>query len=208
MKRNRILLTVCTVILLVSICFCAVGISYAQNIEREQKTQALLDSSDEKLLSALSVIYAKAGNLMTSMPYATISLTQTALMKTYAGDTDGLAYLNSNANEYLENAFDNMDRIIAEYDMVMDKYNGSAYKSKRDELKSKFDKIEASSEELIARTRTLIAGTNSNYSGYYTAYCEQIQTLSSRLTSYADDIDEEYNAIMTKLLGSDFDYIK
>ncbi len=208
MKRNRILLTVCTVILLASICFCAVGVSYAQNAARDQKAQAVLDSSDEKLLAALSVIYAKSGNLMTGMPYATVTLTQTALMKTYAGDTDALSYLNSNVNEYLQNAFDMMDRIIAEYDLVIDKYKGSSYKDKRDELKEMLDKVRSSSKELVARTRTLISGTDSNYGSYYTAYVEQLQTLTSRLESYSGKIDNEYDAIMEKLLGSDFDFIK
>ncbi len=200
MKKNRILLTICTVILLVSICFCAVGVSSARG-------SGVLDDNDEKLLYSLSVVYSKSGNLITSMPYATITLTQTALMKTYAGDTDALAYLNSNVNEYLQNAFDNMDRIIAEYDTVIQKFDGDDYKDKRDELKSKFSKLESASKELVSRTRTLISGTDSNYSSYYTAYCEQIQTLSSRINSYADDIDDEYNAIMTKLMDDELDFI-
>ncbi len=208
MTKNRIIMTACTLILLVSICFCAVGISAAKEAEREQNVYALLDSKDEKLLCALSVIYAKAGNLMTAMPNATINLTQTALMKTYAGDTDALAYLNENVNEYLQNAFDQMDRIMQEYDKIIDEYGGSAYKSKRDSLQSMLDNVRSASRELVLRTRTLISGTNSNYDSYYTAYCEQLQKLSDRLVSYSGKIDSEYTAICEKLLGSEFDFIK
>lgn len=208
MKKNRIIITICTVMLLVSICFCAVAVSSAQSAKLNQKSQAVLDSNDEKLLAAVSVIYSKAGNLMTSMPYATISLSQTALMKTYSGDTDALSYFNSNVNKYLQNAFDAMDRIIAEYDQVIKKYGGSSYQGKRDDLKERLDKVRNASKELVSRTRTLISATDSNYAAYYTAYCEQIQTLASRLESYSSYIDDEYTAVMQKLMGSDFNFIQ
>ena len=204
--RSRVLLTVCTVILLVSVCFCAVGISAAKNAERTEEAKASLNTDDEKLVAALSVIYAKAGNLMTALPNATITLSQTALMKMYAGDTDARAYFDNNLNLYTQNAFDEMDRIKAEYTAVINKYNGSAYNTKRTELEKMLDNVRSASTELKERTRALIAASGSDYDAY-NAYCDQLQVLTDRLTSYSTKIDAEYTALMQKLLGNDFNYV-
>ena len=194
MKRN-ILLILCATVLLSAFIF-----NTAAN------TGAVLSSDDDKLIVALSAIYKKAGNLVISLPYATINLSQTALMKVFAGETDdALAYLNAHAAASLEqNAYNSMELILIEYDEVLSKYGypaAGAYRTKRAELAGHFSGLKSSSSELIRRTRALITGSESGFDGYYSAYCQQLIALTDRLENSAGKIDDEYNALIKVSLG-------
>ncbi len=204
-------LLVCVAVLLTVFCLSAVSVSMAQKSTAEFDTVKALASSNDKLAVALSVIYRRAGDLVVTLPYASINLSQTALMKVYSGElTDAILYLNTHADVELKNAHDAMDDILLDFDKVLKQYSvpsGSAYRSKRAELATTLSGLKSASSELIRRTRTLITGTNSGYDSYYTAYCEQLQGLSEKLQNAADKIDKEYDSLMSSLLGADYSLV-
>lgn len=201
----------CVAILLAAVCINSVSVSMAEKQAEEFDTALALANSADKTATAFSVLYKRAGDVVLALPYASINLSQTALMKVYSGEqNDAIRYLNTHADEELANAFAAMDAIIADFDKALSKYNvpsGSSYRSKRSKLVSTFNGLETAATELIRRTRTLIAGTDSGYDSYYTAYCEQLQKLSEKLQAAAELIDEEYDAIMSSLLGSDYSIV-
>jgi len=208
---KKSILMLCVAVLLTVFCLGAVNVSMAEKNAAEFDTVKALTSSNDKLATAVSVIYRRAGDLVVTLPYASINLSQTALMKVYSGEmTDAILYLNSHADVELKNAHDAMDDILLDFDKVLKQYAvpaGSSYRTKRAELATALSGLKSASTELIRRTRTLITGTNSAYDSYYTAYCEQLQILSEKLQSAADKIDKEYDAIMTSLLGSDYSLV-
>ena len=208
---KKTFLIFCVAVLLTVFCLSAVNVSMAEKTAAEFDAVMAVNNSDNKLSVALSVIYRRAGDLVVTLPYASINLSQTALMKVYSGEmTDAVLYLNTHADVELKNAHDAMDAILLDFDKALKQYavpSGSAYRTKRAELATAFSGLKNASSELIRRTRTLITGTNSAYDSYYTAYCEQLQSLSEKLQSTADKIDKEYDALMTALLGSDYSLV-
>lgn len=201
----------CVAVLLTALCLNTVNVTMAEKRAEEFDTVKAVTNSNDKLAIAVSVIYRRAGDLVISLPYASINLSQTALMKVYSGEmNDAIMYLNSHASTELKNAYDAMDDILADFDKVLKQYavpSGSSYRTKRAELATAFSALKSSAEELIRRTRNLITGTNTSYDSYYTAYCEQLQTLSDKLISASEKIDKEYDSIMTSLIGSDYSLV-
>lgn len=193
-------------VVLSAFCLCAVSSTRAETENGVQT--AALSGTDDKLTAAVSVLYKRAGDLVLSLPYASINLSQTALMKVYSGEQqDALLYLNTHADTELNNAYNAMEKILNDYDAVLRKYSapaGSAYRSKRTELSATFSGLKSACTELIRRTRTLITGEGSSYDSYYTAYCEQLVIVSERFEAAATAIGNEYDTAMTELLGSDY----
>lgn len=208
---KKTFLICCVAVLLAAFCISSVSVTMAEKKAEEFDTVKALTSTNDKLATAVSVLYRRAGDVVLSMPYATINLSQTSLMKVYSGEmTDAILYLNTHADKELKNAHDAMDDILSDFDKVLKQYNApssSSYRAKRAELATVFSGLKSASTELIRRTRTLITGTNSGYDNYYTAYCEQLQILSDKLISASEKIDKEYDAIMTSLLGSDYSMV-
>lgn len=201
----------CVAVLLTAFCLSSVNVTLAEKRAEEFDTVKTVTDSNDKLAIAVSAIYRRAGDLVISLPYASINLSQTALMKVYSGEmNDAVLYLNSHAETELKNAYDTMDDILSDFDKVLKQYSvpsASSYRTKRAELATLFSGLESSAAELIRRTRNLITGTNSGYDSYYTAYCEQLQKLSDKLIAASEKIDKEYDAIMTSLLGSDYSLV-
>lgn len=207
---KRIFLVCCVAVLLAAFCLNTVNVSMADKRAEEFDTVKAVSGND-KLAVAVSVIYKRAGELVLTMPYASINLTQTSLMKVYSGElNDAIMYLNTHADEELQNAYNAMTDILNDYDKLLKQYNvpsGSSYRAKRAELATLFSGIQSSSTELVRRTRTLITYSNTNYDNYYTAYCEQLQKLTEKLHTASDKIDKEYDTIMTSLIGTDYSLV-
>lgn len=207
MKKN-ILPIVCVLLLLVAFCLNAFMLTSAEKNAAPDEGTAALSTDRDKLQTAVAALYKRAGNLVLSLPYASINLSQTAAMKAFAGEKDGaLSYLNARADTYLGNAYDMMDDILSDYDAVIAKYNGESYKSKRSELATVFSGLESSCNELIRRTRTFVEHSQSGYDSYYTAYCEQLQIVGEKLESASSTIDSRYDALISELLGSDYQLV-
>lgn len=208
--KKRIILIVCSAVLVAAFCLNAVLISGAKQTAREYDAVAALSDNEDKLNVALSVIYKRAGDLVLSLPHAGITLTQTAVMKHFAGDADAILYLNTRAADQLANAYAAMDVLLADFDGVLAKYAvpaGSVFRTKRVELASLFSGLESSNNELIKRTRTFIGNAGSGYDGYYTAYCEQLQIVSDKFQNAATQIGNEYDALISDMLGADFELV-
>jgi len=208
--KKRILIIVCCAVLLSAFCINAVLISGAKQAAREYDTVAALESDEDKLNVALSVVYKRAGDIVLSLPHAGITLTQTAVMKHFAGDADAILYLNTRAADQLANAYAAMEVLLADFDSVLARYavpTGSVYRTKRVELASLFSGLRTSNDELIRRTRTFISNAGSAYESYYTAYCEQLQVVSDKFQNAATQIGNEYDALINDMLGSDFELI-
>ncbi len=205
---KKALAVICVAVILATFCFNAVSTTMADTNQNRTESPAAIATNADKLCAAVSVLYKRAGELVLSLPYASINLSQTALMKVYSGEkTEALMYLNEHADKELNNAYAAMDAIISDYDAALKKYGVSAtspYRQKRDELATTFANLKTSCTELIRRTRALISGTDSNYDSYYTSYCEQLVVVSERFEAAKTKIDTEYDAYMTKLLGTDY----
>ncbi|MBQ3081403.1 MAG: hypothetical protein IJC49_03020 [Clostridia bacterium] len=201
----------CVAVLLTAFCLSAVNVSMAEKKAEEFDTVKALTSGTDKLAVAVSAIYRRAGDIVIALPYASINLSQTSLMKVYSGEmTDAVLYLNTHADTELKNAHAEMDDILSDFDKLLKQYSvptGSTYRTKRAELATLFSGLKNDSTELIRRTRTLITGTNSGYDNYYTAYCEQLQKLSDKLISASEKIDAAYDEIMKSLLGNDYSMV-
>lgn len=208
---KRTFLVCCVAILLTAFCLGSVSVSKAEKKAEEFDTVYALTGSNDKLAVAVSVIYRRAGDAIIALPYASINLSQTALMKVYSGEmTDAVLYLNTHADTELKNAQAGMDDILADFDKLLKAYSvpaSSAYRTKRAELATVFSGLKTGSTELIRRARTLITGSNSGYDSYYTAYCEQLQILSDKLIAASEKVDKEYDSIMTSLLGNDYSMV-
>lgn len=206
---KKVLSVICAAVVLAGLCFGAVYAAQALSDSRTEKTESLTLSQD-KLAVSVSVLYKRAGELVVSLPYASINLSQTALMKTYSGEqNDALMYLNTHADKELNNAYAAMDEILKDFDTVLKAYSSASgsYSTKRAELEQIFGGLESACTELIRRTRTLIAGTDSSYDSYYTSYCEQLVVVSDRLEAAATTIGNEYDTVMKTLLGNDYSAI-
>lgn len=206
---KKLLSVICAAVILAGLCFGAVYAAQALSEGRTEKAESLTLSQD-KLAVSISVLYKRAGELVVSLPYASINLSQTALMKTYAGEqNEALMYLNTHADKELNNAYAAMDEILSDFDSVLKTYSSSAgsYSAKRTELQQTFAGLKTACTELIRRTRTLIGGTDSSYDSYYTSYCEQLVTVSDRLEAAATEIGSEYDSVMKTLLGNDYSAI-
>lgn len=205
--KKRILIIVCATVLIAAFCLNAIIIGGAKQNAKEYDTVATLEKGEDKLNVALSVIYKRAGDIVLSLPHAGITLTQTAVMKHFAGDSDAILYLNTRAADQLANAYAAMDVLLSDFDKVLAKYavpTGSIYRTKRVELGSLFSGLKSSNDELIRRTRTFIVNSASTYESYYTAYCEQLQVVSDRFQNAATQIGNEYDALISDMLGEDF----
>lgn len=168
-------------------------------------------SEADQLKVDVACVFKDASALLVSLPYASVQLTQTSLMQVFAGEkSEGLAYLNKRADRQLQSAFNQMDAIVEDFDGIADSYDlssGSSYVSKMKELEKSFSSLRTASTELVRRTRALINGVDSGYDSYYTAYCEQLAVLSQRYDGYSDSFQNEFDALFSSLLGSDFDLV-
>lgn len=208
---KKALAVLCVAVILTAFCLNAISVTRAQNGADRVDTTAALSSTQDKLAAAVSVIYKRAGDLVLSLPYASINLSQTALMKVYSGEqTDALMYLNTHSDKELNNAYAAMDDILKDFDAVLKKYSvstTSSYRQKRAELANTFQGLKTACTELVRRTRTLIAGTDSAYDSYYTSYCEQLVIVSERFEAASTKIGTEYDTLMTALLGNDYSVV-
>lgn len=208
---KKTLAVLCAAVILAAFCFNAISITQAQSNEGKAEDAKAITTTQDKLAAAVSVIYKRAGDVVLSLPYASINLSQTALMKVYSGEqNDALLYLNTHSDKELNNAYAAMDEILKEFDAVLTKYSvssTSSYRQKRAELASTFAGLKTSTTELIRRTRTLIAGTNSSYDSYYTSYCDQLIVVSDTFEAATTKIGKEYDTLMTSLLGNDYSIV-
>ncbi len=208
--KKRIVLIACAVVCLAAFCLNAFIISVADQTAREYDAVAALSSSGDKLNVAVAAIYKRAGDVVLSLPHAGMTLTQTAIMKHFAGDDDALQYLNTKADDQLANAYAAMDAILADFDKVLSRYavpTGSSFRTKRAELATLFSGLKSSNNELIKRTRTFLSYSDSGYDSYYTAYCEQLQAVSDKFEQASTQIGNEYDALISDLLGSDYSMV-
>ncbi len=208
--KNRIILIVCAAVLVAAFGINAIIVGGAKQAAEKYDTVAALSDSEDKLNVSLSVIYKRAGDIVLSLPHAGMTLTQTAVMKHFAGDSDAILYLNTKAGNQLENAYAAMDALLADFDGVLAAYSvpsGSVYRTKRVELATLFSGLESSNNELIRRTRTFISNSDSGYDSYYTAYCEQLQIVSEKFENAATQIGNEYDALVSDMLGDGFELI-
>lgn len=208
---KKTLAVLCAAVILAAFCFNAISVTMAENNDSKAEDAKAISSTQDKLAAAVSVIYKRAGDLVLSLPYASINLSQTALMKVYSGEqNDALLYLNTHSDKELNNAYAAMDDILKDFDAVLTKYSvssTSSYRQKRAELATTFSGLKTSCTELIRRTRTLIAGTSSAYDSYYTAYCDQLIVVSDAFEEATTKIGKEYDTLMTSLLGSDYSIV-
>ena len=208
--KNRIILIVCAAVLVAAFGINAIIVGGAKQAAEKYDTVAALSDSEDKLNVSLSAIYKRAGDIVLSLPHAGMTLTQTAVMKHFAGDSDAILYLNTKAGNQLENAYAAMDALLADFDGVLAAYSvpsGSVYRTKRVELATLFSGLESSNNELIRRTRTFISNSDSGYDSYYTAYCEQLQIVSEKFENAATQIGNEYDALVSDMLGDGFELI-
>lgn len=168
-------------------------------------------SNSDQLKIDVACVYKEAGDLLVTLPYASIQLTQTALMQVFAGEkATGLSFLNKRADRQLQSAYNLMDKAVEDFISIEKEFelsSGSSYASKRKELEKSFSSLRSASTELVRRTRALINGVDSGYDSYYTAYCEQLSVLSQKYDSYSDTFQNEFDALISSLLGSDFDLV-
>ncbi len=207
MKRS-VVITLCAALLLGVFLLNAVAMYSEVKAAEEFDTVAALTGEGDRLPVALSAIYKRAGDLVLSLPYASVTLTQTAITKVYAGDTDALLYLNTHADGELGNAYDTMQDILNDFDSLLNTYKvptGSSYRDSRAKLGTIFTGLKTAATELVRRTRTFISNWESGYDNYYTAYCEQLQIMSEKLESAATTIGNEYDSLIKDLLGEDYE---
>lgn len=207
MKRS-VVISLCAALLLGAFLINAVAMYGEVKAAEEFDQVAALASDTDRLPVALSAIYKRAGDLVLSLPYASINLTQTAITKVYAGDEDALLYLNTHADGELGNAYDEMQDILNDFDSILYTYNvpsGSGYRDGRAKLGTIFSGLKTAATELVRRARTFISNWESGYDNYYTAYCEQLQVMSDKLESAATTIGNEYDSLIKDLLGEDYE---
>lgn len=203
--KRYIIATVCV------LCAAAVSLLCFSIFSAGNSSADALSESEKTFLAAKSYIYKDASTVILKLPYTTINLTQTALTKFFAGDSDGaLIYLSERNDKYLDTCYDMMDKVCSNYKKLLDKYNvssSSADYSDYKSLSSMMSTLKSSSKELIKRATSFIKGGKSASDGLYTSYSEQLSDLSSKITSYGSKVDEAYEAIMKSLLGSTYNYV-
>ena len=206
MNVKRYIITAVSVlcaVLIAVVCFSA--------ISSGNGTADALSENEKTLLTAESYIYKDASTVILKLPYATINLTQTALMKFFAGDAEGaLIYLSERNDKYLDTCYDMMDKVCSNYKKLLEKYKVSSSSSEYSDyksLQSMMTTLKSSSKELIKRATSFIKGGKSANDSLYTAYSEQLEDLSSKITSYGGKVDEAYENIMKSLLGSTYNYV-
>ena len=91
--KKKIVLVLCAAVMIAAFCLSAVMVSNANQVIREYDTLSALSNNDDKLAVALSTVYKRAGDVVLSLPHAGATLTQTAVMKHFAGDGGALSYL-------------------------------------------------------------------------------------------------------------------
>lgn len=209
--KKKIVLVLCAAVMIAAFCLSAVMVSNANQVIREYDTLSALSNNDDKLAVALSTVYKRAGDVVLSLPHAGATLTQTAVMKHFAGDGGALSYLNTNADVHLNNAYSAMEDILVDFDNILTSYNvpsGSSYRTKRSELSALFSGLKSANTELIRRARTFISYSGSGYDSYYTAYCEQLQVVTDKFESASKKISTEYDSLISGLMGEDYHLVQ
>ena len=173
-------------------------------------------ATDIQFKLALMHIYYESNTVLSTLPFTTIQISESALIKAYVSSgseaiTAALKYVDDYADRTLDSAFETMDDILEKYDKVLKKYNissSSSYTSKYNKLKTIFSSVKNSSNELLSRTRSLIRNINSSdYDTYYTKYVEQLSDLSSKLEEYCTTVMDEYDTLM-QAISDEYNIIK
>ena len=176
---------------------------------------ATTTSSDIQFKLSLLHIYSESQTLVSTLPFATVQITQASLIKAFMTGSTAVSaaveYLNKYVDKQVMSAYDSMGEILAKYAAMLKKYNissSSAYNAKYNALVSIFDSLKNSSVELISRTRSLILVSHtSNYDSSYTLYNEQLADLTSKIQSAVVTITNEYDALLSSI-SNDYDSIK
>ncbi|MFA6729579.1 MAG: hypothetical protein WCR95_01080 [Eubacteriales bacterium] len=164
-------------------------------------------SEDIQFKLSLLHLYYESKDVVSTLPFTTIQVTQGALIKAFmtgpSAAEDAEAYLNRYADRTLNSAFDTMDEIIAKYQSLLTKYNissSSSYTAKFNKLNSMFASLKNSSKELISRARTLIKMSKSaDYDSYYTNYIEQLSDLTGKIEANCSVIMAEYDSLLSSI---------
>lgn len=196
---KRIAVILCVAVFLAAFGASSVAVINAERTASQFDTISALTTDADKLAVSLSAIYKRAGDLVLSLPYASINLCRTAMMKAFAGESDAKVYLDARSDDQLANAYAAMEDILNDYDAVMTRYGvgtGSTHRTNRDNLAATFLGLKSASTELVRRARTFINYSDSGYASYYTAYCDQLQILSEKLESAALTIGNCYDSLV------------
>lgn len=194
-----------------AICAAAIIITAVLAFSSGNGSAEALSEDEKTLLAAESYIYKEASTVILKLPYATVDLTQTALMKYFAGDQQGaLVYLSERNDKYLGTCYDMMDKVCSNYKKLLEKYNISSSSSEYSDLKelqNMMSSLKSSSKELIKRATSFIKGGKSANDSLYTSYSEQLSDISSKITSYGSKVDEAYEKLMRSVLGTSYNYV-
>ena len=169
---------------------------------------AASDSSDIQFRLALLHLYKEASDVVLALPFTTITLTQTAVTRSFIGSGEAsaaLSDLNERVDRTLNSAFETMDDITAKFSDVLKEYaisSTSSYYTKLNSLKTMFSSLKNSSTELISRTRSFINMIDGDYDAYYTNYLEQLSDLSGKIESYGSTLGNEYDALLSSISDS------
>lgn len=197
--KKRVAMILCVAVLIAAVGINSIAVIKAEQAAARTDTVSALTTNKDKLLVSLSALYKRAGDLVLSLPYASITLCETAMMKEFAGDTDAKAYLDARSDDQLANAYSAMEDILNDYDKVMERYGvgpASTHRTSRANLASTFSGLKSASTELVRRARTFINYSDSGYNSYYTSYCDQLQILSERLEAAASTIGNSYDSLV------------
>lgn len=223
MMKNptRILTAVCAVLLVICVVLSVIVISgfsaSSDNADTSGDASVLpatdTNSSIQFKLSLLHLYY-ESKDIVSTLPFTTIQVTQGALIKALMNSTtsitDALTYIDHYADRTLNSAYSTMDEILSKYQKLLTKYNissTSSYRTKYNNLSSMFSSLKNSSNELLARTKSLIKMVNANdYDTYYTKYMEQISDLTSKIETYCKTIMDEYDTLLNSI-SDDYDIL-
>ncbi len=173
-------------------------------------------SDDIQFKLALTHIYYESNTVLSTLPFTTIQISESALIKAYVSSDSGamtaaLKYVDDYSDRTLASAFETMDDILDKFDKILKKYNitsQSSYTAKYNKLKTLFSSVKNSSNELLSRTRSLIRNiNNSDYDTYYTKYVEQLNDLSSKLEEYCTVVMDEYDTLIQSI-SDEYEIIK
>lgn len=190
------------------------GFSRSQGPGATAPLPANAGGTDIQFKLALLHLYYESKDIVSTLPFTTIQVSQGALIKAFmAGATagaDALAYIDRYADRTLTSAYGTMDEVLEKFSLLLTRYNiaaASSYTAKYNKLSSMFSSLKNSANELLSRARALIKTAKSNdYDAYYTSYIEQISDMTGKIETYCGLLMDEYDTLLSSI-SNDYDIL-
>lgn len=217
--KTKILAVACAVLLTSCV---VLSVFLASSIKSEKTPHnttsadyATTTNKDIQFKLSLLHVYSEAQSLVLTLPFTTIQITESALVKALMSGNESVQhaviYLNKYVDSPLAEAFNMMDEIIAKFKAVLKQYNissTSSFTADYNNMSAMFSSLRSSSTELTNRCKSLIlVSHSSNYDSSYTLYLEQLADLTGKIETFTSSLNDKYEALLAAI-SNDYELIK